>query len=368
MLLNTQGTPRWLLLSVLLVLFATMTGCAGTAKPKGWAPPRSADGVVLAAHRSKLYAYDSATFEPRWVFPSSTGDDDIKPTALYGSSAVDGGTIYIPTYSNKLYAVDLGTGELKWASPFSADDSLVGGAVASEGMVFFGSTDGNVYALDRETGLQAWSFKTDDGVWSAPVLEGTTLYVTSLDGHLYALDAGTGDELWSFKTDAGVAATPVLSEQDGLIYVGGFDGRLRAIDIATHKERWAKEASNWFWATPLLANGVVYAASMDHSVYAINADSGEDQWANPFDADAEIRAAPVIAGEILIVIDRDGNLHALDPLDGSKTSETLDLGGDVNADPLVLDNGQVLIVTSDGDMIRIDPETLEIVSRVELGS
>ena len=365
----SQRTPRWLILSAILLLATAAVGCSGrTAKPKGWAPPQSTDEIVLAAHRSDLFAYDAANFQPQWVFPSSTGDDDIKPTALYGASGIDGGVIFIPTYSDKLYAVELATGELKWASAFQAGDTLVGGVLASSGLVFFGSTDGYVYALDQETGVQEWSFKTDAEVWSKPVLDGTTLYVTSLDGHLYALESTTGDELWSFETDAGIAATPVLSEQDGLIYVGGFDGRLRAIDVSTHEQQWERAASNWFWATPLLENGVVYAASLDHSVYAMNAESGEDHWRDPFNADAEIRAAPVMAGGVLVVVDRGGNVHALDPQDGSMASETLQLGTNVDADPLVLENGQVLVVTTGGEMIRVEPTTLDIVSRVELGN
>jgi outer membrane protein assembly factor BamB len=160
----------------------------------------------------------------------------------------------------------------------------------------------------------------------------------------------------------------VVSTEDNLVLVAGFDGRLRAVDIETQEQAWSRGAGNWFWATPLLENGVVYAASLDHKIYAVNASSGEDFWPDPYEADAEIRAAPVLVGDRLIVVDRDGHVHALDPQDGTRASETLDLGADVNADPLALSTGEVLFVTTGGEMIRVNPETMTLVSRVRLGS
>lgn len=365
--MNNHRAPRWLVLPAIVVLALALLGCTGVSKPSGWAGPVSSDQTLLVAHKSKLYALDATTFQPKWTFPSSAGGD-VKSSALYGTPAVDGGVVYIPTYNNKLYAVELATGKLKWPSPFKAGKTLVGGVLASAGKVYFGSSDGNVYAVDGETGVEDWSFTTDDEVWSMPVLSGTTLFVTSLDGHLYALDSATGTELWSYETAAGVAATPVLGDADGLIYVGGFDARLRAIDVVTHKQRWAAKATNWFWATPLLANGVVYAASLDHKVYAFDADSGQAHWQRPFDTGEQVRAAPIKAGRVLVVVNRNGDVYVLSPEDGTMApAKDLNVGGDVLADPIVLANGEVLVVTTSGDMVRINPEGPTIVSTAKLG-
>jgi len=367
--LINHRTSRWLVLPAILILALVFAGCTGVTKPEGWAGPTLAEQTLLVAHKSKLYALDSTSFEARWIFPSSTGTEGIKPRALYGTPAIENGVVYIPTYSNKLYAVELATGKLKWTSPFKAGDTLVGGVLASAGKVYFGSSDGSVYAVDGETGGKDWSFSTGDEVWSTPVLSGTTLFITSLDGRLYALDSASGEELWSYETAAGVAATPVLGDADGLIYVGGFDARLRAIDVATHEQRWVAKATNWFWATPLLANGVVYAGGLDGKVYALDADSGQAHWDRPFKTNAEIRAAPVMAGNVLVVVDRGGHVYALDPQDGTMAPpQELELGADVLADPFVLPSGEVLIATTGGELVRIDPAKLEIVSRTKLGS
>jgi len=328
----------------------------------------SSGQTVLVAHKSKLYALDATTFQSKWTFPNSTGDK-ISPTALYGTPAVDAGIVFIPAYNGKLYAVDLNTGKSKWASPFNTGEKLVGGVLATGGKVYFGSSNSKVYALNGANGEKLWSYTTGKEVWSTPVLSGTTLLVTSLDGSLYGLDAASGEKLWSFKTAAGLAASPALDPSGNTVYVAGFDSRLRAIDTSTHQERWAASGDNWFWGTPLVAGGAVFAGALDNKIYAFDTSTGDAHWSRPFEADAPVRAAVVMAGNVVLAVDRKGHVYALSPEDGSMSpGKALNLNAKVTADPLVLSNGQVLISTTGGEMIRIDPTRLEIVSRTKLGS
>ena len=50
------------------------------------------------------------------------------------------------------------------------------------------------------------------------------VYVGSVDHHVYALDAETGELLWRYETGAGVFSSPAVS--DGVVYVGSY-GPLR---------------------------------------------------------------------------------------------------------------------------------------------
>src|ERR1051325_3149387 len=46
----------------------------------------------------------------------------------------------------------------KWT--FKTDGPIIGSPAIANGVVYNGSTDGNMYALDQETGKQKWKFKT----------------------------------------------------------------------------------------------------------------------------------------------------------------------------------------------------------------
>src|SRR5438445_516898 len=68
------------------------------------------------------------------------------------------------------------------------------------GKVYFGSGDGNVYALDAQTGVLLWKFATKDVVHSSPAVVDRTVYIGSWDSHLYAIDTETGQQRWTFKS------------------------------------------------------------------------------------------------------------------------------------------------------------------------
>jgi outer membrane protein assembly factor BamB len=64
----------------------------------------------------------------------------------------------------------------------------------------------------------AWKFKTDGMVNSSPAVADGVVYVGSGDGRLYALDARTGKEKWSFNTGGEVFSSPAVA--DGVVYAG----------------------------------------------------------------------------------------------------------------------------------------------------
>jgi outer membrane protein assembly factor BamB len=378
---------KLMLASLLGILLITLgIACARIASPQGWASPVDGDSVLLVSHRDKLYALDPETLVDTQLFPREPNDDDIDTVALYGDPAIAGDRVFIPTHDDRLYAVDF-DGVQVWSAPFKADGDLIGGVLFQAdpgsfdeeeppaGVIYFGSDDGSVYAVETDAGIMDWFFETGNGVWSTPALFEGVLYVTSLDGKLYALDADSGDLLWDFGTDAGIAATPLVNEEERLVYFGGFDSTLHAVSIDSEQEVWSIEAANWFWTTPLVANGVLYAGALDHKVFAVDAGTGDPVWQQPFGTEGPVRASPIIAGGVLIVADRDGNVHGIDLETGRDAfNGPLILDDDVFADPLlrvVEDDGKlletVLIMTTGGDLIEVDPETLRISDTISIG-
>ena len=65
-----------------------------------------------------------------------------------------------------------------------------------------------------------WNFSTGNWVLSAPAVVGSVVYVGSIDGNVYALNATNGAQLWSFSTGNGVWSSPAVV--NGVVYVGSW--------------------------------------------------------------------------------------------------------------------------------------------------
>ena len=78
----------------------------------------------------------------------------------------------------------------------------------ANGVVYVGSQDGNVYALNASTGAKLWSYAAGDDVFLARGGEWGGLYRLRQSGNVYALNASTGAQLWSYDTGDFVIPRP----------------------------------------------------------------------------------------------------------------------------------------------------------------
>ena len=187
---------------------------------------------------------------------------------------------------------------IKWKFP--TGDRIVSSPVWSDGVIYFGGDDGNIYAVDAKTGRQLWKHTTGGPAPSTPAVVGGTLYVVSYDGKLHALDARTGRVRWKFATGGErrfeakglnglqprnqtiadpfdvFLSSPVVAE--GAVYFGSGDGNLYAVDVASGELRWKFQTGDVVHASPAYADGVLYFGSWDSYFYAVEAATGKEKW------------------------------------------------------------------------------------------
>lgn len=87
---------------------------------------------------------------------------------------------------------------------------------------YFGSPDGNIYALDLLTGYMRWSMPSGGPINSSGLLRGSRVYFGSGDGKVYALDREDGKIIWTFQAEGPVNSTLVPFSR-GLIAAADFD-------------------------------------------------------------------------------------------------------------------------------------------------
>jgi outer membrane protein assembly factor BamB len=255
-------------------------------------------------------------------------------------------------------ALDLATGRpvVGWSGAKLEDERFVATpALDAEGRRLYAITeDGDVHTIELATGVVSPTLaRIDDRVWASPAVAGRTLYVGSLDRRLVSVEPGSG-------AVAERAAFPVAGDLaiDGdLLLVNGFDRRLHAYDLGSGSERWASAKSqSWLWAQPLVDRGTVYSVDVGGTVLALDRASGTERWRAPSKERGEVRAAPALSQEVLVVATRDGWLVGLNASDGTELWAQEAPGRRFVADPLVVESG-VLYVTEGGTLLRVTPAT-----------
>src|SRR5579883_1144826 len=238
------------------------------------------------------------------------------------------------------------TADLVWCSP-----ALGPGGAA--GIVYVGSDDDRLYALDardgalrftvtagpcrRSVGVGPEAARCDvDGVTVGP--DGTIYFVA--DG-AYAIHPD-GTFAFRFRLPTHCASTPAVAP-DGTIYVGSDDHKLYAFS-PNGSLRFALQTGGPVRSSPALAaDGTIYVGSFDGSLYAIRPD-GIVTWT--FRTADRILSSPTVdaAGTILIGSE-DDRLYALAP-DGRPLWSVL-LDGDVDATPAIGPDGTIWIGSDD---------------------
>jgi len=84
---------------------------------------------------------------------------------------------------------------------------------------------GNFIAWDADKGKIVWSNKERFSVWSgALATAGDVVFYGTLEGYLKAIDAKTGKELYKFKTPSGIIGNVTTYKHAGKQYVAVFSG------------------------------------------------------------------------------------------------------------------------------------------------
>jgi len=84
---------------------------------------------------------------------------------------------------------------------------------------------GNFIAWNGKTGQIEWSLPEQFSVWSgALATAGNVVFYGTLEGYLKAVDATTGEELYKFKTPSGIIGNVMTYTYDGKQYIGILSG------------------------------------------------------------------------------------------------------------------------------------------------
>lgn len=251
------------------------------------ASPIVVDGTVfIGSTNNELYALDAATGRERWTFstqgwivsPVAYADGVVAVTSQDGLlHIVDAGT------GRQRFVYDAG-----W--PIMGGPAIHGDRVyfvSKRGTVWSVDRNGRTYPFERawrtiSFNLYAWGLITSISVqkgtlWVkniggrpgfSPAIAHDTVYVANTEGEVIALDADTGEERW--VTDLALDITSDLIVAGNTVLLGAGDGILYGLDASTGEELWTFEMGDQFSATPVVVGDTIYVASHDGKLYALS--------------------------------------------------------------------------------------------------
>jgi|GEM_PF-516029 len=304
--------------------------------------PVVGDGTVYAPGSGDpglIHAIDVESGEQVWEFEP----------AGYATSAlalVDE-TLYVGTWGKQFYAIDAASGEQRWSqeighrfgasSPAVVDGTVYVGTNGDGPLAVSGPDDEEQFeacaflALDAETGDTLWDYREfgeRENIDSSPAVADGTVYFGG-ETSLYALDAESGEEVWTRDIPTHVDSSPAVA--DGRVYYGGPSesdsgppAQLQALDAASGETLWTAGIEDVSLRTsPAVVDGTVYVAASSSrvcmgvgggestchgvtrgQVYAIDTESGDEQWTAEIKTDT--RSSPAVVDGTIYVGCRDG--------------------------------------------------------------
>jgi outer membrane protein assembly factor BamB len=296
--------------------------------------PAISDGTAyFGSNDHYLYAVNLADGVQRWRF--KTGGRVSSSPAVYHDH------VYFGSYDGNVYSVDAKTGAQRWKFASEGErrfsgrhlhgtdpagetmpdpfDFYLSSPTVVEDIVYVGSGDGNIYALDASSGALRWKFRTGNVVHASPAVANGLVYIGSWDSYFYAIDAKLGQERWRFKTgedheianQVGIQSSATVA--DGVVYFGCRDSNLYALDAISGAKKWIySNKGSWVISTPIAQDGILYFATSDSGLFhAVDAKTGALKYSLSFHH-WPMFSSPAIAGRNLYIGSNSGTLMAID--------------------------------------------------------
>jgi outer membrane protein assembly factor BamB/tRNA A-37 threonylcarbamoyl transferase component Bud32 len=271
--------------------YATEGGIAST-------PFIQDEQVLIGSADRTLYSINARTGRLEW-FCSTQG-------RIWSSPRVEFGHVFFGSDDHHLYAVSIQTGRVAWKRE-------MGGPVRSsvafgDDILYFGCEDGSILAFDIR-GEMKWRQRARRAVTSTPYFDAAEgiLFVGSMDWNIYALDARSGWVVWRTRTNGPIISSPTMA--NGLVFIGSADKHLYALDARNGRVEWKYLTEGQVTSNPKFANGAIYFGGIDEYLYSLDAETGELRWR--FKTGGPVPSSPAVMGDVVYIGSTDRKVYAV---------------------------------------------------------
>lgn len=263
-------------------------------------------------------------------------------------------------YQTQVYAVDLTNGTERWRYPAEPDNNITFFAdpsLSQDDQLIVGGYDFVLYSLNPETGTRNWVFNQAENRYIASSLvEAENIYAPAADENLYSLDLN-GQLQWTFTSEGESWAKPITDENCDCIFLSTMDHSVYAVDAQSGTQIWrSPQLGGAVVGTPAYGeDGDLYVGTFGGKLFALNSDDGSILWEFPTADGGWIWSGPTISDGVLYFGDLNGYFYAVDAENGSQLWQLPpeQLGGEIVGSPLVIEES-IFITTEEGILTKLD--------------
>ena len=342
--------------------FTVQAGRGSSLTARLGAPPIVANGRVYTIDTlASVRAFDARTGALVWA--SQTPDIKGNEAALYGGGiAYDNGRVFATNGLGFVSALSEENGGILWQ--VRPGGPLRGAPTVTNGAVYVISQDNQIYSLKEEDGTTNWSQPASleiAGIFGAasPAVGQGTVVAGFSSGELNAYRYENGRQVWQDQLERTSIRTSVSSLTDidadpvidsGQVFAIGAGGRMVGLDLTSGQRLWELNIAGI--ATPWAAGDWVFVVTSEDRLLCIYRQNGHIRWINqlpqyekPKSKKGDIEySGPVLAGGRLILTSSTGQVIQVDPTTGNFQSQ-FGVGASISLPPVVA--GSTLYVLDD---------------------
>jgi outer membrane protein assembly factor BamB len=274
---------------------------------------------------------------------------------------LEGNTVYV-AYATHIYAIDLTNGTEKWRFPVKVDNKTMffaPPALTNNGQLVAGSYNHLLYSLSADKGEQKWVFSDSKNLYiGGPLVSGEMIFAPSADNNLYALNLA-GNLRWKFATQREQWRTPAMDGKTLTLYLPSMDHQVYAVDAETGNLFWKSgELGGAIAGTPTLSpQGVLYVGTLGSEMIKLDAQSGQILWSKP--TSGWVWSGPLLKEDKLYFGDLGGTVYAWNAADGSEVWKISPIAGtkrQISGRPLILGD-TLYFVADNSNLYAVDVAT-----------
>lgn len=229
-------------------------------------------GLCLGYCPQAIAAQRNSTSKPlpAPLLPAEEAWNVVLSSPASAAGTFDDQRVYIPLQSGQIVALDRESGVTAW----SVDVKSAWPPAISGGILYAGTTN-ELLALRALTGEPLWRVTLDAELMVAPVMQGTTIVVLLKPDQLRAMRLSDGSEAWRRVVPEPSASPSMAGDENGVVVASG--DRVSRFASDDGRLVWERELGGMLTA-PAISGDRVFVGSTDNYLYALDTNSGRLLW------------------------------------------------------------------------------------------